>query len=43
MPTSTISEVSSKMIETGILGITEIPSVNKGGAISGVELPTPTS
>ena len=31
VPTSTISGVSSTVIEMGILGIIEVPSVNKGG------------
>ena len=43
MPNSTISGVSGIVIETGILGIAEVPSVNKGGPSSSVEIPTPAS
>ena len=42
VPIGTISWVSSTVIETGILGITEVPSVNKGGASSSAEVPVPT-
>ena len=38
MPTSTISEASSIVIETGILIIVKEPSVIKGGLSSSVEV-----
>ena len=43
VPISTISGVSSIVIEMGIPDIMEVPSVNKGEINSSVEVPTPAN